>query len=179
MEKIVALDAGHGGSDFGAIGRNSREKDLNLRLGAELFAQLLQLKLKPVLVRAGDYQLSLSERVNVASSKGADVFLSLHHNGFSDPAARGCETFYYPGSSQGKKLARELQAQMLKFLPTPDRKIKASKNLYVLRATSMPAVLIEPLFITSPRDEKIYSEPDYFSELAARLAQGLHRYYCC
>lgn len=177
MRKIVALDSGHGGEDFGATGKNFREKDLNLQLGAELFAQLLQLKIEALLVRAGDYDLSLSERVATAHEKGADVFLSLHHNGFSDPAARGCETFYYSGSRKGRILAREMQTEMLKFLSVPDRGIKSGKNLYVLRATSMPAVLVEPLFVTSPLDEKIYSGPDYFSELAARLTRALHKYF--
>ncbi len=177
MKNIIALDAGHGGRDFGALGKNFREKDLNLKLGAELFTQLLELKMRPILLRSGDYDLSLRERVNIASKKEADVFLSLHHNGFSNPAARGCETFYFPGSKQGRKLARHMQTEMLKFLSVPDRGIKSSKNLYVLRATSMPAVLVEPLFVTSPQDQEIYSTSDYFKELAARLIRGLHKFF--
>ncbi len=176
MKRVVAIDPGHGGSDAGAVSEEKKEKHLNLKLGAEVFNQLLNLEYRPLLLRGGDYNVTLSERINRAKMRGAECFLSIHHNGFADFGVRGCESFYNPDSQRGKRLAEALHREMLGYLPGPDRGVKRGKHLYILRRAGMPAVLVEPLFITSPRDRKFADRPDYFFELGGCLVRGLHRF---
>ncbi|SDL78103.1 N-acetylmuramoyl-L-alanine amidase family protein [Halarsenatibacter silvermanii] len=174
MGRRIAIDPGHGGGDAGAVGKRTEEKKLNLELGAELFSRLLSLGHDPLLLRSGDYNMKLSKRVKNAGDWSADLFISLHHNGFHCGSARGCETFFYPGSKKGEKLAEEIQTGLIRLWGMPDRGIKKSKRLYVLRKTAMPAVLVEPLFVTNSCDEEILLGADYFSETAGCLAQKLH-----
>ncbi len=174
MGKRIAIDPGHGGGDSGAVGKRVLEKEANLQLGAELFTRLLSLGHEPLLLRGGDYDMKLSGRVKRAEDWTAEIFISLHHNGFHRESAGGCEIFCYPGSKKGRQLAEEIQSGLVRLWGLFDRGVKESSSLYVLRSTSMPAVLIEPLFITNPREEEILLGNDYFCETAGSLAQKLH-----
>ena len=171
----IAIDPGHGGFDSGAVspGGRYREKDVNLLLAAELSACLeLSDCLKPLLLRSEDRYMSLAQRVKAAEREKADLYLSLHHNGFADPAARGSETFYYPGS-EGEKAARLIQNMIVSWLGIPDRGIKEGRDLYVLKNTTMAAVLVEPLFLTSPADIEYLEGQDYYTGLAELLEYAL------
>ena len=92
----VAIDAGHGGEDPGAVGRKgTREKDVVLKIAKELQRQLKKEKgLEPVMVRTGDYYVSLKARRKMAQEKlGADVFVSIHADAFTTPQAKGASVF--------------------------------------------------------------------------------------
>ena len=184
MEKIkriksIAIDAGHGGRDPGAISkagsREILEKDLNLRLSAELFGQALEAGLKAYLIRGGDYDLPLARRTELANNLGVDLYLSVHHNGAASSMATGTETFYFPGSKTGQTAAETIQKAMVSSLKLPDRGIKTSNKLHVLRATRMAAILIEPLFLTGDKDKALLEDKGYFRELARALVSGLTR----
>ena len=139
---IIAIDPGHGGRDPGAVAGKIYEKDLNLNLSAYLFKLCLDRGLSPYLIRGGDYNLQLEERVKLAEAAGAELFLSVHHNGAASSGGNGTETFHYPGSRLGILYAEYIQQRMVDVLGSRDRGVKASDSLYVLRRTSMPAVLI-------------------------------------
>ncbi len=91
----VAIDAGHGGEDPGAIGASgSREKDITLAIAKRLKQKLeAQENMRAVLVRDGDYFVPLAERVNKARALKADLFLSIHADAFIKPHARGSSVF--------------------------------------------------------------------------------------
>ena len=137
----IAIDPGHGGRDSGAVAGDIYEKDLNLNLSAYLFKLCLKRGLNPFLIRSGDYNLQLEERVNLAEAAGAELFLSVHHNGAASSAASGTETFHFPGSKFGVLYAEYIQQGMLDILGSRDRGVITSNRLYVLRRTSMPYIL--------------------------------------
>jgi N-acetylmuramoyl-L-alanine amidase len=92
---IVALDPGHGGEDPGAIGPNGlREKDVVLQVALALRDQLnAQPNMRAFLTRDGDYFVPLAERVRKARRVQADLFVSVHADAFTNPAARGASVF--------------------------------------------------------------------------------------
>ena len=83
---VIAIDAGHGGIDSGAVGqRGSLEKDVVLALAKELTTLLAQeSKISPILIRSGDYFLQLRRRVELAREAQADLFVSLHADAYPE-----------------------------------------------------------------------------------------------
>ncbi len=104
---VVAIDAGHGGEDPGARGPSGvYEKKVVLSIAKRLFALMeKEPGIKPVLVRTGDYYVPLAERRKIASDRHqADVFISIHADAFTDPAAHGASVFAL--SNRGATSAR-------------------------------------------------------------------------
>ncbi len=91
----IAIDPGHGGEDPGAIGANgSREKDITLKIGKKLKARIDEdPNMRGVLTRDGDYFIPLHGRVMKARKLQADLFISIHADAFTNPAARGSSVF--------------------------------------------------------------------------------------
>ncbi|HEY5718232.1 MAG TPA: N-acetylmuramoyl-L-alanine amidase [Motiliproteus sp.] len=94
-EVVIAIDAGHGGEDPGAIGPGRvREKDVVLAIARELHGLLAaEPGFKPVLIREGDYYVSLRNRTRMARKEGADMFVSIHADAFKDKRARGASVW--------------------------------------------------------------------------------------
>jgi N-acetylmuramoyl-L-alanine amidase len=162
-DRLVVIDAGHGGHDPGATAPgDKREKDYCLDIALRIEKNLQTKGVKTFMVRNDDTFVALYERAILANDINADLFVSIHINAVdNNPAPNGTETLYCPsssGSSGGnKKLDSEtfasiVQENLIKTLKTTDRKIKARPNLVVLRKTNMPAVLIEAAFITNEED---------------------------
>lgn len=117
---VIAIDAGHGGKDPGAIGyRGTKEKDVTLKIAKELHKKLKRNKgFKPVLIRDDDKYLSLTERVHLARQKRADLLVSVHADAFPDKSANGTSVYALstekPSSRAAELLARtENQADKL------------------------------------------------------------------
>jgi len=155
----VVLDAGHGGSDPGAVGSGLLEKDLNLEVALRL-RDLLEADTadaaggaawEVLLTRTTDAYVSLSDRVALANGWPADRFLSIHHNGFSSASANGTETFSFANGTVGADLRDLAQEELLLALGLTDRGTKTA-NFFVLSQTSMPAALTEAGFMTNPGD---------------------------
>jgi N-acetylmuramoyl-L-alanine amidase len=94
--ETICIDPGHGGSDFGALGKsNLKEKDITLKVGKKL-KQIIESKLgiRVILTRGIDSEVSLNSRVSIANNQKADMFISIHVNSSFRKAARGPETFY-------------------------------------------------------------------------------------
>ncbi len=92
---VVAIDAGHGGKDPGAIGqRKSREKDITLKVAQRLYKRLAkQQGVKPVMIRNDDTYVPLRERIRIARTKNADLFVSIHADAFKRKAAHGSSVY--------------------------------------------------------------------------------------
>ena len=143
----VFLSAGHGGSDPGAVGNGLKEKDINLQIMLACQAELVRHGVTVVCSRTTDENDPVAEEVREANASGADIAVSFHTNaGGGD----GSESFYYAGSSKGKKLA-ELCEKYTKQLGQNSRGVKTN-NLMFTRATKMPAVLCECAFIDTAKD---------------------------
>jgi len=107
---IIAIDAGHGGEDPGAGGRNgTREKEVVLAIARRL-AELIEKEpgMRPVLIRKGDYFIRLRDRVRKARKHKADLFISIHADAFKDRRARGSSVFVLSDRGASSEMARWL-----------------------------------------------------------------------
>jgi N-acetylmuramoyl-L-alanine amidase len=107
---VVAIDAGHGGEDPGAIGASgSREKDITLAIARRL-EKLVRAEpgMRPVLTRTGDYFVPLRKRIQIARKHKADFFVSIHADAFKDPRARGSSVFVLSDRGASSEAARWL-----------------------------------------------------------------------
>ncbi|CAI6081112.1 N-acetylmuramoyl-L-alanine amidase [Cohnella sp. JJ-181] len=171
----VVLDAGHGGSDSGAIGVSGKyEKNFNLAIILKVQALLAaDPRLKIVMTRSGDTFPSLSDRYNLANSVKADLFLSVHANSNTKNTVNGTEVYY----TRAESLAF---ANVVKQYATPatglaDRGV-IQKSLAVTRETKMPAVLFEAGYLSNATEEKKLFAEDFQNRTAAGLAAAVKAY---
>jgi N-acetylmuramoyl-L-alanine amidase len=181
----VYIDQGHNpqSPNAGAEGSGYREQDLVYRIGIATKARLDQ---NPEFVTrlsrpTEDTQLgtsnasSLRYRVEDANAWGADLFLSLHTNAAASPTVSGQEALVYSTDSASYPIAESLLISLSEVTGLRNRGIFVRPGLYVLRRTSMPAVLLELGFITNPSDaDLLYNNPGLFAE---GIYQGLVNYY--
>lgn len=155
MKRLV-IDLGHGGTDPGAIGPNkTHEADLVLAIGKELNELLNGCNLEVKFTRLSNKYLSLTERAKIANDFKADYFLSIHINSASDNTVRGVEVWQYSNKNEKlNKFSNGLCTDVSKILNIRNRGLKLSKELSVLRNTTMPAALIEVDFISNAQAEK-------------------------
>ena len=175
MAYRIYIDQGHNpvNPNAGAEGNGLREQDLVYRIGQEL-AQLLRQNpnFEVRLSRpTAETQLgnslsdSLRTRVSEANAWGADYFISLHTNASDISSASGTEAYAYSRQSQAFRLGEDIVQSVSEVTGLPNRGMKVRTNLYVLRKTAMPAVLLELGIITNPGDAALMSDPpDLFAQ---------------
>jgi len=129
------------------------------------------------LTRKNDVDLDLPPRVSIANNTDADIFVSIHANASRGKRRdiNGLETFYYRGW-RGRLLAKRIQKQILRVSPgSPDRGVKQGK-FYVIKNTSMPAVLVEIGFLTGRLDARRLGKKTHRKRLAYAIAKGILEY---
>lgn len=107
---IIAIDAGHGGEDPGAIGpRGTQEKDVVLAI-AEKLARLVEQEsgMRPLMIRGGDYYIGLRDRIKKARQYKADLFISIHADAYIHPRARGASVYILSEKGASSAAARYL-----------------------------------------------------------------------
>ena len=173
----IAIDPGHSGPyEPGACADGATEAavvmDIADRLGRALQANGDEV----MLTRVGDIDdAGLIWRAEIANLWGADLFLSLHANSFTDPAAHGTEVWHFPDSRSGIRLARAVQRQIVRKLHTADRGVRPG-TFTVLSATDCPAVLVETAFLSNPVDRVLLTSPAFQGLFAAAIAAGIQEY---
>ena len=183
----IVIDPGHGGSDTGAVGPSGlTEKDVTLAVSQKVKTLLESSGARVVMTRDRDVDVygrnatdrqELQARVNVGEfTPGANIFVSIHCNAFSNPAAKGMETYYFPGSTRGEKLASSIYDELLKDGGLSGRGVRTA-NFYVIKHSSMPATLLELAFITNPREEALLGDDKYQTTLAKAIVRGISRYF--
>lgn len=176
MSKYIVVDPGHGGKDPGATGFGLAEKDVVLKIAKKINDHFGKYEgVKVSLTRWGDKYLTLSERAAFANNKKCDLFISIHNNAASASAC-GFESFIYTGA--GSKTAtyqNVLHKRIMSYLcqyNTRDRGQKRA-NFAVLRQTSMPAVLLENLFISNQRENQLLRDPKFLDGLAEAIVASV------
>lgn len=183
----IALDPGHGGADPGAVGPTGfQEKTANLAITWCLRDLLEAQGIKVIMTRDGDYTVALEDRAPKARQAGAELFVSIHNNAAGSGSPNGTETYYYndnvtdaPGSpyvATSKAIAGYVQRELVKSIARYDRGVH-SANFHVLRNSSMPAVLIEGVFISNPEEENLLKQPEFQQRMAQGIFNGLLAYY--
>jgi N-acetylmuramoyl-L-alanine amidase len=177
----IAVDPGHGPADPGAEGPTGlREADATLVLAEQLIAELQRRGAAPFLLRGRESDPPISARANVANDLGAEVLVSLHLNSHPESAAEGASTYYYGregwSSQAGQRLAEMIQEFLVSRLGRKDGRTHA-KSLPLLRETHMPAVQVEPCFISNPSEESLLKEESFRRDLAQALTDAIERFF--
>lgn len=170
-ERTFMLDAGHGGSDSGAVYNGRLEKNDNLRITLAVGERLARSGERVLYTRTDDSTVDLTYRSTMANSAGATYFVSFHRNSAST-VGRGVEVYYYTGLSAQSTAAR-MAAPVQDALVAcgfHNRGVKQA-NFSVLRRTSMPAILVELAFINNEAENaKLDAE---FDRIADAIASAL------
>lgn len=175
-EIVVCIDAGHGGTDAGAINNNRYEKDDTLKIAKLIEKYLNNEGIKTVMTRTNDIYVSLRERCKIANKKRADLFISIHRN--SAEEGNGVEIWT---NSKKKQDDLELSNMILENLQSvgiqTNRGVKIGSiegentNYYVLNNTNMTSCLIELGFITDNVDNNLFDEN--IENYAKAIAEGI------
>lgn len=181
----IFIDPGHnpGSINGGAVGNGLIEAEVNFTVSMYL-AELLDndprfavrtSRMYPEQVLGTDTPSSLRTRVEMANYWKADYFISIHCNSNVNPAINGSEVYVYQRFSTAWDLAQRVLAGIVEYAHTKDNLVRVNPSLYVLRATSMPAILVELAYLSNPEDAKKLEE-DPFS-FAYGIYVGLLRYF--
>lgn len=175
---VVVIDPGHGGKDPGAIGIGGlRETDVVLDISNQVTAILQQQGVIVRMTRNNNTFVSLQGRVAYAERARANIFVSIHANAISlsRPDVNGLETYHAPGARLGSRLARTIHNTILRNISMGSRGVRAAR-FYVIRRSSMPAVLVETGFVTGRDDNPRLRNPAWRTRMAQSIAQGIMNY---
>lgn len=189
--KVIALDAGHGGPDGGAVSKQGViEKDINLAVALYLRDYLQQAGATVVMTRETDIDLApeetkgysrrktedLKQRVRLIEDKQVDMFISIHMNSIPSNRWSGAQVFYYPNHEDNPNFAALIQDEIRRNLENTDRIAKTVNTVYLLQALKMPSVLVEVGFLSHPEESRLLAEEEYQRKVAASVYKGILRY---
>jgi N-acetylmuramoyl-L-alanine amidase len=167
----VVIDAGHGGHDRGGIpGQRIPEKDMTLDVALRLRSVLSASGYRVVMTRSTDVFVPLGGRVAIANSYRNAVFVCIHFNATGRRGASGIETYFY--SRDSLPLASAIHYYVAGGAPSDNRGVRR-RGYYVLRRTSIPAVLVECGFLTNPTEAAYAQTASYRQKLAEEIAAGI------
>ncbi|MCX7951384.1 MAG: N-acetylmuramoyl-L-alanine amidase CwlD [Clostridiales bacterium] len=190
--KVVIIDAGHGGIDPGAIGRTGVvEKDINLAIAQKLKGYLEDAGFTCIMIREIDEGL-YSEYGRVRDKKNedlrnrryfikkykADLFLSIHLNFFPDSRYYGAQVFYPKNDEKSELIGKEIQKSLIETLDRGNkREAKATDDIYVIRDNKIPSVLVECGFLSNYEEEELLKTQLYQNKIAWALFKGISSYF--
>jgi len=167
----VVIDAGHGGYDRGGIpGQRVSEKDMTLDVAQRLKSVLTANGYRVVMTRDSDVFVPLGTRVAIANSYPNAIFVSIHFNSAKRSGAGGIETYFY--SRDSLPLASAIHYYVAGGAPSSNRNVRR-RGYFVLRRTSVPAVLVECGFLTNPTEAALAQTASYRQKLAEEIAAGV------
>jgi len=174
---IVALDAGHGGLQPGAVGAaGTLEKELARQVVDLLAPRLRAAGAEVVDIRRGDETLSLAARVRRTRLSRAQLFISIHYNAHENRSAHGTETFHAAGNVEGADFARFVQGELVAALGLRDRGVKPAAFHVIRTQPEIPAILVEVGFLTNPTEEQFLQRHDTLHKTADALYRGICRF---
>lgn len=192
-DRIIAIDPGHGGVDPGAVGNLGRdEDDINLEIALKLRRLIEQSGGIVILTREVDEGLYSEESKTYRAKKNEDlrnrrilingsepdVFLTIHLNSFPQRQYYGAQTFYKRGCEKSKRLALIIQEELRNVLDKNNRrKPQPRDNIYLVKTSEVPTVLIECGFLSNPREEELLNNTQYQEKIAWSIYVGLVRYF--
>ena len=194
LNKVVYLDAGHGGYDPGASYFGISEKSLTLAIQSRVKAKLEAEGYQVVTTRTSDTYVDLTDRSHAANASESDIFVSIHINASGSSAAQGIETYYYqpyaeyPSRinatyhanstrlSMSDTLANAIQSSLINATGAQNQGVKR-QTFAVLRETTAPAVLLELGFLSNPQEAARLNTSAYQETLANAIVAGIKSYY--
>lgn len=192
-DKVIAIDAGHGGVDPGAVGKQGgREDEINLKIALKLRSLIEENGGIAILTRNDGEGLytegskTLREKKNEdlrnrgieVNDNMPDVLLSIHLNSFPESKYYGAQAFYKKGCEESKRLAFIIQEDLRNILDKDNKRVPQSRdNIYLIREAEAPAVLIECGFLSNPMEERLLMDSKYQEKIAWAIYIGVIRYF--
>jgi N-acetylmuramoyl-L-alanine amidase len=190
---VIVIDAGHGGEDCGAIGKNGvYEKDINLNIAFEVYYLLKASGYYVVMTRDKDIllydtsidytgrkkALDMAKRLEITQSFSDPIFISIHQNSFPKSQYCGLQVYYSSNNPSSFDLAERLQNDTRELLqPSNQRKTKPSDgNIYLLEKISSPAILVECGFLSNPTECSLLSSENYQKDIATVIYISILNY---
>lgn len=189
-ERVIVIDAGHGGVDAGVLGVNTdvKESDINLAIAKQLKSYFSEAGFTVVMTRTsngGLYGLptngfkrrDMKKRKQIIEECSADMVISVHQNSCPLASRRGGQTFYNPESQSGKVLAERIQFSLNEMEECVRKSSALAGDYFMLKCTESPSVIVECGFLTNGEDEKLLSSPEYQKSVAYAIFKGAVSYY--
>ncbi len=178
-DKVIAIDAGHGGGAPGAIKQGIMEKDINLAIVREL-KELLDKNDRNIGVyytRTEDVNPTFEQRAQLGGKAGANLFISVHSNSTVDglmSGYNGTEVMYDELKSEegfsSKRLAQICLEEITASMGSKDNGVTYGNSIYIIRNSEVPVALIEVGFMTNQEELDNLTSPGY----QKRAAQGIY-----
>ena len=191
--KIIVIDAGHGLPDGGAVGMNGTiESVVNLQLSKQIEKKLKNIGYKVIMTRKSENGIfdceggmaekkrnDMKNRLKIINSSNADMLISIHMNKFPDSKYSGAQVLYSSNYERSKQLAEAIQSEFQNMKDNPSKRsaLKAPDGLYLMRNSSVPAVIAECGFLSNYGEEKNLNNKSYQQELANAVVNGIKAYY--
>ncbi len=194
-DKVIILDAGHGGIDPGSLNADEsiKEKDVNLEITLKLKKLLESSGALVFLTREEDvslheeeagkttrqkYNENLKNRKQMIKDINADMFISIHLNKFEDSKYYGAQTFYPTNNPNSQSLANFVQTELKRVVDeTNNREIKPADDLYLLKDNEISSILIECGFLSNQKESQLLLDGDYQDKLAWAIFVGIQQYF--
>jgi N-acetylmuramoyl-L-alanine amidase len=177
--RFIAIDAGHGGTDTGAINQQVgiNEKTITLAIAQKLKKVLEDRGHSVRMTRSEDIFVELTRRAEIANTAGVEIFVSIHCNSAETATATGMESYHYTDSAAGRVLATKVHETMIAAFPTHTNRGVKSANFVVLRETQMPACLVETEFISNNQQAQFLKDSANQQKIAVAIADGIKAYF--
>lgn len=172
--KRVVIDAGHGGSDCGAIRNGINEKDITLDVSKKVEALLKKQGYQVTMTRTNDIYVSLADRVAISEKNAPDIFVSIHVNSSTRPEITGIETHYY--HQESLNLAQTVHSSLASKIKSNNRGLFKSK-FYVINHTTSPAILVEIGFISNDNERAQLVSEKRKQDTANAIVEGINNYF--
>lgn len=184
-DKVVVLDAGHGGDDPGKVGVNNvLEKEINLKIATKIKEILEEKGYMVIMTREEDKMLldgqrenkkkeDMKARVELINETKPKLAVSIHQNSYTDPDVSGAQVFYYADSSEGEYYASLVQEALLEIDENNRRQAKANDTYYLLKHTEVPTIIVECGFLSNPEEAKKLSEDEYQDTVSNAIVKGI------
>ena len=189
---VLIIDAGHGGEDGGAVVGDVLEKDINLDISYDTADLLKLFGFDVSMTRSSDNALTnegkdvkqrkyndMKMRLDMYNSSADNVIISIHQNKFSSASSHGAQVFYSPNNENSLRLAESMRNSVVSMIqPDNERECKkAGKEIYLLKNTDNPAVIVECGFISNQNERKLLLEKSYQKKMALAVTTGFLDYY--
>ncbi len=192
-QALIAIDAGHGGGDGGAVATDgTTESSLNLQIARKLEGIFQFLGCPTVMTRTGEESLSdedadtirqqkvsdLKNRVALIQKNGCEVLISIHQNSLpGHPDVHGAQTFYNTVSWAGD-LAAAVQYELNRTVNPGNEKIckPIGEDIFLMKKVGCPAILVECGFMSNPNEVRLLQSEGYQKQLAAAIAAACLNY---
>ena len=188
-EKVIVIDAGHGGADPGMIGIGGlEEKGINLAVSMKLKEALENQGFTVVMTRQEDKGLyeegtrnkkvqDMQNRIEIMEKAKPILAVSIHQNSYTEESVKGPQVFYYETSAEGQKLAVNIQSALNTELSTErPRKEKGNTSYFLLKKSPCVLNIVECGFLTNKQEAELLQTEEYQQKIVEAVAKGIVQY---